>query len=62
MAKKFPSKEPFEKKKGSNPNEYLLQLEICNYLNEQYPDIVFISDLSGIRLPIGLISESINDS
>jgi hypothetical protein len=27
---------------------------LCNYLRTNYPDVVFTSDLSGVRLPIGL--------
>lgn len=34
--------------------EYSLQLVICNYLKLQYPDVLFRSDLGGIRLTLGL--------
>lgn len=35
-------------------SEYGLQLAICNYLKVQYPDVLFRSDLGGIRLTPGL--------
>jgi hypothetical protein len=27
---------------------------LCNYIRANYPDVIFTSDLSGIRLPMGL--------
>lgn len=27
---------------------------ICNYLRSNYPDVIFFSDLSGVKLPWGL--------
>jgi len=27
---------------------------LCNYLRNNYPDVIFTSDLSGVRLPMGL--------
>lgn len=46
-------------KKCQNPKvpvqyEYDLQKDICQYIRIQYPDLIFTSDLSGIRLPMGL--------
>jgi hypothetical protein len=29
-------------------------LQICNYIKAQYPDVIFTSDASGVRMPIGL--------
>ena len=34
--------------------EYNLHLAICNYLKLQYPNVLFFSDLSGVKLPKGL--------
>ena len=34
--------------------EEKLQIAICNYIRLQYPDVVFTSEASGLRLPIGL--------
>ena len=34
--------------------EYGLQLVLCNYIKMQYPDVIFRSDLGGIRLTPGL--------
>ena len=33
------------------------QKSICQYLSLQYPDVIFASDLSGIRLPQGLANK-----
>ena len=38
--------------------EYSLQLAICNYLKVQYPDVMFRSDLGGIRLTPGLAAKA----
>jgi hypothetical protein len=35
-------------------HEDYVQALLCNYLRTNYPDAIFTSDLSGIRLPIGL--------
>jgi len=29
-------------------------LQICNYIKAKYPDVIFTSDASGVRMPIGL--------
>ena len=34
--------------------EESLQKAICRYLSLQYPDVMYVSDMSGYRLPIGL--------
>jgi len=34
--------------------EEKLQIAICNYIRLQYPTVVFTSEASGLRLPIGL--------
>lgn len=34
--------------------EEQLSMQVCNYLDIQYKDIIYTADLSGIRLPIGL--------
>jgi hypothetical protein len=34
--------------------EESLQIAICKYLQVQYPDVYFMSDSSGLRLPMGL--------
>jgi len=36
------------------PKEEQVQRVVCNHIRTKYPDVVFISDLSGIKLPIGL--------
>ena len=33
--------------------EYDLHLAICNYISCYYPDVIFTSDLSGIKMSIG---------
>lgn len=35
-------------------DEFSEQKALCEYLSLQYPDVIFASDLSGIRLPQGL--------
>lgn len=35
-------------------SEYELQSSICHYIRLRYPSALFVSDLGGIRLPIGL--------
>ena len=35
-------------------DEFSEQKAICEYLSLQYPNVIFASDLSGIRLPKGL--------
>ena len=34
--------------------EAILHKQICTYLRMQYKDVIFTTDLSGVRLPIGL--------
>jgi hypothetical protein len=34
-------------------NEALLQEQVCNYIKLQYPNVLFRSDLGGIRLTMG---------
>ena len=34
--------------------EYNMQADICLHIRENYPDVIFLSDGSGIKLPIGL--------
>ena len=34
--------------------EYYEHSQVCQFLKLQYPDIIFTSDLSGVRLPVGL--------
>lgn len=36
------------------PTEYQEQVALCTYLRYQYPRLIFFSDLSGVRLPMGL--------
>jgi hypothetical protein len=38
-------------------DEFSEQKSICQYLSLQYPDVIFASDLSGIRLPQGLANK-----
>ena len=40
--------------KVREPLEYDLQKSVCQYLRLQYPELIFTSDLSGIRMPMGL--------
>ncbi len=35
-------------------NEYQLHLSVVEYVQYQYPDLMWYSDLNGVRLPIGL--------
>ena len=37
-----------------SPSEYTLQVAVCKYLKYQYPNVLFRSDLGGIRLTKGL--------
>ena len=34
--------------------EEIIQLQLCAYIRAHYPEVIFTSDLSGVRLPIGL--------
>jgi hypothetical protein len=34
--------------------EEIIHKQICLYLRKQYPDVIFTSEPSGLRLPIGL--------
>lgn len=34
--------------------EYQEQVAVCEYIRYHYPLVIFFSDLSGVRLPIGL--------
>lgn len=34
--------------------EEIIHKQICNYIKEKYPDVIFTSEPSGLRLPIGL--------
>lgn len=38
-------------------HEAYIQALLCNYLRTNYPDVVFTSDLSGVRLPVGLAKQ-----
>ena len=38
-------------------NEEAEQIELCEYIKEKYPNVVFNSDLSGIRVPQGLANK-----
>ena len=53
MAKK-PKKPP---KKPKQPTEAEVQAQVCRYLKLQYPNVIFASDLSGVRLPYGLANK-----
>lgn len=35
-------------------SEFLEHKAVCNYIRFKYPKVVFFSDLSGIKMPIGL--------
>lgn len=35
-------------------NEFAEQSQLCKYVKLQYPDVIFASDLSGVRLPMSL--------
>ncbi len=41
------------KLKSKVKKEETLQLQICRYLKIQYPNVIFMSDASGIRLTMG---------
>lgn len=41
-------------KKSRTRKEFDVQKEVCAFIADTYPHIVFFSDLSGVRLPIGL--------
>jgi hypothetical protein len=34
--------------------EEILHKQVCQYIRTQYPDVIFTSEPSGLRLPIGL--------
>lgn len=36
-----------------NNKEFYLQTTVCDYLNKKYPDVLYRSDLAGIKLTIG---------
>ena len=37
--------------------EEVIHLQICEYLRRQYKDVIFLSDLSGIKMSIGLATK-----
>lgn len=48
-------KKHYSRKKGSSPRlEEDTHREICNYTKLTYPDVIFHSDGSGLKLPMGL--------
>ena len=44
-------------KKPKQPTEAEVQAQVCRYLKLQYPNVIFASDLSGVRLPYGLANK-----
>lgn len=38
----------------ANASEKVIHQQVCDYLKLQYPDVIFTSDASGLRLSIGL--------
>jgi hypothetical protein len=47
-----------QQKKTYHSKEYELQLAVCKYIRYQYPNILFRSDLGGIKLTKGLAIKS----
>ena len=45
------------KKPKKPPTEAEVQAQVCRYLKLQYPNVIFASDLSGVRLPYGLANK-----
>lgn len=44
-------KQPIKKKRDYD--EYALQVKVCNYLNEQYPDVDYMSDtIAAVKLKV----------
>ena len=41
------------KRKKSSDTEAALHVRVCEYIREKYPDVLFWTDLSGLRLTIG---------
>lgn len=37
--------------------EEAIQRQLCVFIRARYPDVIFTSDLSGVRLPIGLANK-----
>ena len=52
---KIGGKKPKKAKKP--PTEAEVQAQVCRYLKLQYPNVIFASDLSGVRLPYGLANK-----
>jgi hypothetical protein len=50
-------KKKYYSKKSIPVKEEDVQSQVCNYLRMVYPDVDFLSDASGLRLPIGLASK-----
>ena len=44
-------------KKPKQPTEAEVQAQVCRYLKLQYHNVIFASDLSGVRLPQGLANK-----
>jgi len=38
-------------------DEFSEQKILCQYISLQYPNVIFVSDMSGIKLPIGLATK-----
>jgi len=38
-------------------SEKQLHISVCKYLDMQYPDVIYLSDPSGMRVTVGLINE-----
>ena len=52
---KIGGKKPKKAKKP--PTEAEVQAQVCRYLKLQYPNVIFASDLSGVRLSYGLANK-----
>jgi hypothetical protein len=45
-------------KKAKPVTEKIIHQQICSYINLQYPNVIYTSDASGMRLTIGLRMEA----
>ena len=45
----------FHKKKPRNKKaEANVHVQVCNYIDKNYPDVIYTSDQSGLKMSIGL--------
>lgn len=46
--------EKYQKKAAIIPKEDVIHRQVCKYLDYNYPTVIYTSDASGVRMPMGL--------